>query len=461
MLRSLTQRAPAWGVRSRMPQFSSPPPRPEKLEPASPNVASDSLEPASAKPPKTSFARRLGQVGLGLLGLTGAVVGAAGAVTAYQHVRMSREVCPCVDISLEAPQFEGDVQTYSDALMRQSFLRAPSCRERDRHQVGQQLQSEGGRIKYDGSKVVLISFDGTLTHEPRRVPVMQELGRNLQSQGYDTASDVFYPADIVGRSITNVTGEPTRWSGLSHGVIQDIVRDPELNQNIQLLSFPSEELEVLASPEAWKDVMPFELAGQFYNSATDKPQNVERALQAVIDIREQAKEQGRSPRFVVLSHSSGGAGAVKFTRRLQEKLGDDVRIDLVGTIDPVKEAHFAVGEAAGELALEGLDRVQGLVTQWVGGVRVDGHTPAIRSNLQPGTLQATGNVIEWINFYQSNDVLGVKSGPQVGIQGSPVERAENVRLDDLGDGGHGSIAIDSRVKGRLLDELRERVRADY
>lgn len=451
---SLSLRAPGLG---RFHKFSSPPPR---LGSALPSIAPgevDSVEIAEAKPTKPGFLRRMGQAGLALLGLTGAVVGAAGAVTVYQHLRATDEVCVCSEAA-ETPKFEGDVQAYSDALMRQTFQKAPSCQGLNRQEVGDLLLSEGGRVKYDGSKVVLIAFDGTFSHEPRRVPVMQELSRNLQNQGWDTTVEDYRPADIVGRSITNVTGKPTRWSGLGHGVLQQIVKDPELNQNIQILSFPSEELEVLASPSAWKDIMPFELARQVYDTATDHPQNVERALQAVLDIRRQAQEQGLSPKFVILSHSSGGVSAVKLARRLQSQLGEDARIDLVATVDPVKEAHFAAGEAVEELAKEGVDRVRGAVAKWAGGVPTDGYTPAVRSTLQPETLQATPNVDEWVNFYQTSDILGVKAGPQMGIQGSPVSKAENIHFDDEGEGGHGSIAIDKRVTGRIIQELRERVR---
>jgi hypothetical protein len=317
--------------------------------------------------------------------------------------------------------------------------------------TGRLLQTEDGRVKYDGSDVVVIAFDGTFGHDPRRVPVMQDLSREMQARGIDTQSPDFRPADIVGRSIESATGEESRWSGLHHGVLQSIVRDPELNQNVQILTFPSEELEVLADEQAWKEFGPIGFSRQVYHTATDRPANVEAAVRAVVEIQQQAREQGRNPKFVLLSHSSGGASSVKFAQRLRETVGEGFQIDLAVSIDPVKEAHFAVGEALRELGKEGLERT----LEFLSG-RNGSHTPTIRSVRQPRTLHTTGNVSEWINFYQTADTLGVKAGPQLGIQGSPVLGAENVVVDGLGAGGHGSIAIDGDVLHRILSEIRER-----
>ncbi|MCA9779027.1 MAG: hypothetical protein KC800_20000, partial [Candidatus Eremiobacteraeota bacterium] len=452
MLRSLPPnhvRGPA-----RFALRSSPP---RLLSQDSPLVAEapqeDLVELSKPNPEKTGFGRRLGQVALGVLGLSGAVVGTVGVVTGVAEVQRMRS-CECETLSLgEKPVFEGDIQQYSDALVRYSLERAPDCEGRHRVHTGRLIQSEDGRVKYDGSEVVVIAFDGTFGHDPRRVPVMQQLTRELQAQGIDTQAPDFRPADIVGRSITSATGKDSRWSGLHHGILQQIVRDPELNQNVQLLTFPSEELEVLADKDAWKEFGPIGFTRQVYDTAVDRPANVEAALLAVTEIRQQALEQGRSPKFVVLSHSSGGASAVKFSERLQATLGEDVQIDLVASIDPVKEAHFAVGEALAELGAEGYERVVQFLTG-----RAGSHTPTVRSHSQPKTLHTTENVAEWINFYQTGDTLGIKAGPQMGIHGSPVSGAENVEVDGLGSGGHGSIAINGEVLNRVLGELRERLR---
>lgn len=448
MLRTLSLREPA-----RFVLRSSPPRLAPKAAPPERTLAEqDSVELSKPNPEKTSFARRLGQVGLGLLGLGGAVVGTAGVVTGVVEIQRMQS-CECETLTLgEKPVFEGDIQKYSDALVRYSLERAPDCEGRERVHTGRLLQSENGRVKYDGSDVVVIAFDGTFGHDPRRVPVMQELTRELQLQGVDTQAPGFRPADIVGRSIASATGKESRWSGLHHGILSHVVRDPELNQNVQILTFPSEELEVLADKQAWKEFGPIGFTRQVYNTATDRPANVEAALRAVVEIQQQANEQGRAPKFVVLSHSSGGASATKFAERLMSTLGEETRIDLVASIDPVKEAHFAVGEALSELGAEGYERAVQFLTG-----REGAHTPTVRSRTQPETLRATNNIGEWINFFQSGDTLGIKAGPQMGIHGSPVSGAENVEVEGLGAGGHGSIAIDDGVLGRILGELRERV----
>lgn len=447
MLRSLSLREPPrFALRSSPPPLASETPPPE-----TPVGPADSVELSKPKPEKTSFARRLGQISLGLLSLSGAVVGTAGVVTGVAEIQRMQS-CQCEAVSLsEKPSFAGDIQEYSDALVRHSLERAPDCEGRHRVHTGRLLQSEDGRVKYDGSNVVVIAFDGTFGHDPRRVPVMQELSRELQAHGIDTQSPDFRPADIVGRSIESATGKESRWSGLHHGVLQSIVRDPQLNQNVQILTFPSEELEVLADKQAWREFGPIGFTRQVYDTATDRPANVEAAVRAVIEIQQQAREQGRDPKFVLLSHSSGGASSVKFVERMRESVGEDVQIELAASIDPVKEAHFAVGEALRELGKEGLERA----VQFLSG-RNGSHTPTIRSRRQPRTLHTAGNVSEWVNFYQTADILGVKTGPQLGIQGSPVNGAENVVVNGLGAGGHGSIAIDGRVLDRIMSEIRER-----
>lgn len=457
MLRSLTQLGTINRRPPQLPEFMSPPSRETPSNSPSADRRTDSVELARVQPAKKSFARRLGQIGMGLLNLGGILMGAAGGVTAYQHYRLANVEHVCPPKLSETPTFKGDIQEYSDALVRQSLEKA-GCDIRDRHEIGRLLQSKDGQVQYDGSKVVLIAFDGTFSYHPRRTPMMQELTRNLQDQGVDTSSKSFDPANIVNRSITNVTGKPTRWSGLGHGVIQDILRDPELNENVQLLSFPSEEIEALSSSRAWKDIMPFELAHEAYRSAVDKPQNIQNAVQAVADIQRQASKRGLSPRYVVMTHSSGGTSAVKFAEKLRATLGKDVQIDFVATIDPVKEAHWAGGEALGELARQRVAQTVNKISTWVGRPTTELGKPAVRSGTQSGTLYATNNVNEWVNFYQTSDILGIKSGPQMGIQGSPVVNAENIRMDDLGDTGHGAIALDDRVSERILQELRERVR---
>lgn len=436
---------------------TSPPPLADTPRPTD-GSCPDRVVLGKAKPEKTSLARQLGRVGLGLLGLSGAVMGTAGLVSAVHEIQ---QACHCeTDLASVKPTFEGDIQKYSDALIRHSFERVPDCEGHDRLETGRLLRTQDGRVKYDGSGVVVIAFDGTFGHEPRRVPVMQELCRELQAQGIDTKAKDFHPADLVGRSITTETGRPTHWSGLSHGILQHVVRDPELNQNTQILTFPSEEFDILADKSAWRDFQPIGFSRQLYDTAVDRPQNVESALQAIVDIRQQAREQGRSPKFVVLSYSSGGTSAVKLAERLKSTLGDDFRLDLTSTIDPVKEAHFAAGEAVTELAQEGAERLIGVLAERMGTERADRHTPTVRSRLQPETLHLPANVDEWINFYQTEDNLGIKAGPQLGIHGSPVSGAENQMLNEVGSGGHGTIAIDGRVVNRLLQELRERALPD-
>jgi hypothetical protein len=291
---------------------------------------------------------------------------------------------------------------------------------------------------------------------------MQQLTRDLQADGYDTSSNAFSPALLTSQAISNQTGEGTRWSGLGYGVLQDMMKDSELNNNVQVLSFPSEEIEALESSDAWKDVRPTSLARQIKRSVSGRPRGVDAAVQAVRDIQAQAAEQGKDPIFVVVSHSSGGRSAVKFAERLKDvrdpQTGRGTELDLAFTVDPVKEAHFAVLEAGKELGEEGLERGISAVTDYFFGVRFSLKEPTVRSRSQPKSLYRTGNSGEWVNFYQTKDTQGMKMSPRFGIHGSPVSGAENRRVDDVNSGGHGEIAIHPEVSQRFMAELRERVR---
>lgn len=442
-----TARGPGRGLR-----FRSPPKLGPKLPPAG---LEDRVDLSRARPPEPASEQRLGEVALGLLSLGGVIAGgAAGARLLYQYPTVQTVDISSQELALEAAVYDGNTQGFSDLLVRNSYQVAPERPGQDRLLVNRTIQTQrGDQVIYDGSPVVLISFNGTFAHEPHRIPVMQQLGRELQSQGVNTASEDFKPAELVSRSITTHTGRPTRWSGPAYGVLQDIVRDPELNNNIQILSFPSEELEAFSDGDAWRQTRPVTLAGEIYRTAIGRPRNVEDALRAVREIQSQAREQGKSPTFVVISHSSGGTSAVKFAQRL-----GDTPLDLVTTIDPVKEAHFAFGEGLVELGKEGWEQGVAYLTDRLAGFRVERHTPTVRSRTQPGTLHTTSNVSEWVNFYQTSDLLGAKMGPQLGIHGSPVVGAENIHVEEAGEGGHGSIALEDSVGARILSELRERVR---
>lgn len=79
----------------------------------------------------------------------------------------------------------------------------------------------------------------------------------------------------------------------------------------------------------------------------------------------------------------------------------------------------------------------------------------VRSHAQPESLYKPGNAQKMINFYQKKDEEGLKM-PQVrfGIQGSPVARAENIEIHDVGTAGHGEITYHDKVLNRFMRELK-------
>jgi hypothetical protein len=350
----------------------------------------------------------------------------------------------------------------------QSFKRVPDWSRDNRHGLNALVQAQEPEptkaeklTYYDGSPVVVIAFEGTASFDERRTPAMQALGRELQSAGHDTLKGDFDPADLVEGALEEKRGKDTNWSGLSQGAFHDIIRNPKLNQNIQLLSFPSEEAEVLGSRDAYKDLDPSELVGDVLLSSSGTSRGIEHAIQRIQKISAEAKAQGKDPKFVVLSHSSGGRSTVKFLERLKRETnpvdGKPYQIPLVISIDPVKEAHEALKEGSREILNKGTEHNANKVRRLFGRAERKVWPPVIGATEQPGILYNTGNVGQWLNFYQTEDILGLQEGPRLGLRGSPVRGAENIRIRGVGDDGHGSINWNGDLLERVNSELTELV----
>lgn len=337
----------------------------------------------------------------------------------------------------------------------------PALNGENRHQLNARIMAHGaqdkknsGKVRYDGSPVVVIAFEGTGAFDPRRASTMQALGRRLQAQGHDTTNPRFNPATLVEKAL----GEQTSWSGLGHGPLDAVVRDPKLNKNVQWLSFPSEELEVLGDPKNLSNYSPRQIVKDVIGSTEGRTPGIEAALKAVKDISGQAHAQGKNPKFVLLSHSSGGRSAVKFAERLRTLRnpgdGKPFEVPLAVTIDPVREAHEAMFEAAREVVNKGTEHNANKVRRFLGLPERKVWPPNVGSRKQPESLYRPSNVSQWINFYQTDDTEGLKMSPQFGIHGSPVERATNIRVRGTGSAGHGEINYHPTVVKGFRDALQ-------
>lgn len=365
---------------------------------------------------------------------------------------------------------EAGLARRADSIVAESLTKFPDQRHPDRHKLNALLQSQavkdstnGEYSHYDGSPVVVIAFEGTGAFEPRRAPAMQALGRQLQSEGFDTKGADYNPTDLVDEALEKKKGSDSNWSGLSHGPLYEVAADPKLNQNVQWLSFPSEETELLKDIDVLKNLDPGQLYRDVKLSRQGSSQGIESALEKIRNISLEAKKQGKNPRFVVMAHSSGGRSAVKFLDELSQRTnpvdGKPYSIPLVATIDPVREAHEALVEGARELVNKSTEYKRNELLERVGLKGPKVYPPVVGSRAQPKTLYATSNVGEWLNFYQREDLQGLQVEPYVGLHGSPVAGAQNEEITGLGDKGHGGICynpqVNEPIKKRLLQLVTE------
>lgn len=359
-------------------------------------------------------------------------------------------------------QLEAAIQTAID----QSFARVPDRPGETRHQLNARLQADTGtdakgvKPHYNGADIIVIAFEGTGAFEPRQAPVMQAAAEILRQQGLGlsgTASSLNY---LVDQALDSRSGQAGKWSGLAAGPLESLLNEDGLAAQTQWLSFASEEFEALAGDNPTEQLAPRQLLAEIQGSLSGQTPGISQALKAVQALREQAQAQGKNPRFVVLSHSSGGRSAVKFleqAKALPAVNGQTFNSPLLFSIDPVREAHEAVGEALSDVYLRAgtqhnLNRLRGLL----GWAPAPVKHPTVQSQLQPESLYRPGNAQKAINFYQRQDREGLKmDAVRFGIHGSPLARAENIEIKGVGSAGHGEITYQQQVTDRFLAELRK------
>lgn len=345
-----------------------------------------------------------------------------------------------------------------DWALKQNLQLAPPRAGETRHDLGRRVQTGGSdTVQYDGSDIVVIAFEGTGGYHPRKARVITDAAARLREQGLRVDGNSGSLSALVSRTIDNSEGRSSGWSGLSRGPLEELVRDPELSSRTQWLSFASEEVEALSSLGAFKKLRLSEVVSDSYDSYTGQTPGIENALKAVGEIRQQARALGKEPRFLLVSHSSGGRSMVKFLERAKattEQDGERLQFPAAVMIDPVREAHEAFFEGGRELMARGTQHNLNRVRESVGLPSQPVDPPLVRHRSQPESLYRPSNLTTLLNFFQRQDTEGLKIRPLVGIQGSPVERADNVEIIDVGSGGHGEIAIHPKVRDAFMDTLQ-------
>ena len=377
-----------------------------------------------------------------------------------------------LDLSLYNVEYgsatSAQMQEAVDWAVKQSLQDTPSKDGADRHEIGRLVQTQNleqpgkektDRVHYDGSDVVVIAFEGTGGYHPRKAQVVQAAAARLRDQGLRVDGQNGSLAYKASSAIDAAEGQSSGWSGLTRGPLEQLIRDPELSSRTQWFSFASEEIEAMSGEDAFmrshlKDVLHDSL--EIYTGEIPGLQN---ALKAVSEIQQQAREQGKNPRFVLVSHSSGGTSLVKFLERARAITGEDgkpLQFEAALTIDPVREAHEAFFEGAKELFYKGTEHNFNKLKTSLGFQPKRVYPPLVRHRDQPETLFKPSNVKFFKNYYQLQDTEGLKIKPYVGIQGSKVMGADNQEIPDVGTGGHGEIAVHQEVRDAFV-EMIERV----
>lgn len=295
----------------------------------------------------------------------------------------------------------------------------------DRHEVAAALNDCNPE---KDSKALVINFAGTGAFNPRGFHVMNEFiscfGENKLDEKFN--KKMFYSIAIEQRKMDP---DHYKWSGIEAGPINQFFSDPYLKSQHQFLDFAvfaSEEAEVYAGKD-------FELSDIV--SHPKNPKGISMATACVDKYLSEAKKLSITPKIIVLTHSSGGRSAVKFSEKLKDK---GVQLDLVFSMDPVKEAQKAIKEVAGKY--------------------LTGKKPVTVDGLkEEKLLYRPENTKRWVNVYQNVDTEGLKSKMKFGIHGSPIKGADtNLHVKDkMGSAAHGEIAYAKEVTDLFIEEMKK------
>ena len=353
------------------------------------------------------------------------------------------------------PRPEPASETRVREALRAALRGQPHPPRADRHELRARLALDDAGAT---APTLVIAFEGTGAFEPQLTPALLSL-RSLGPLPPDLQLD-----DLVAEAFQELHGHKPRWSGLRTGPLTALLRNPEVLPGGYLWAgFPSEEFEVLADDE---DLLApgtyVEMMRDAATSAAVVPRGQIEAVEFTRGFLTRAQAAGLAPRLVVVAHSSGGRTAVKFLENLR-RLPDPrtgkapTTADLVFTIDPVREAH----EAVGELFRASLRRGPEPATVGDGDELDPATIPVVAHRPQPESLYKTSNARRWVSVFQRVDTRGLKIAGlrRHGIHGSPVQGAdleEQITLDTPArrSSGHGSIAYAERTVELWLQELR-------
>ena len=311
---------------------------------------------------------------------------------------------------------------------------------KDRHEMGNALNAcEPNK----DSKAFVVSFAGTGAYNPRTHSL---LARVIKCESFQNLPESFKKSayDILFKELETKNSAFTKWSGIDKGIMSEFISDKELNthaKSFDFAIFPSEESEIIADPENININTISDIDDELEASTFGFPKGISNAKDCLLKYAQKSKELNIHPKFIILSHSSGGRSAVKFLEQLKR---NKIEADLVLSIDPVIEAQHAIAEVA--------DQYVGQAYDYLNPFSKKNKPVRVWSRKYPKKLYKT-NAKKWVNFYQKDDSHGIGMTPSFGIYGSPIIGGENHKIDNTGDSGHGKITYTEEVLRKMKENI--------
>ena len=331
-----------------------------------------------------------------------------------------------------------DVKTKLETLVANQTNEIYSIK--DRHDMGNALNTcEPNK----NSKALVLSFAGTGAYNPRTHSLLAQV---IQCQKFQNLS-VHSKKAVYGiffNELKNKNSAYTKWSGIDKGIMSSFISDPKLNakaKDFDFATFASEESEMIADPQNISLNSLSSLADEVLASTAGLPKGIANAKKCLVKYAMKSKELGIDRKLIILSHSSGGRSAVKFLELMKQ---NEIKADLVITLDPVVEAQHAIGEVASQYA--------GRARDYLNPFTSNDKPVRVWSRTQPRKLYKT-NAKKWISFYQTDDSKGLGTSPAFGIYGSPISGGENIKIEDTGASGHGKICYEEEVLEKMKKSI--------
>lgn len=319
---------------------------------------------------------------------------------------------------------------------------------KDRHQVAEHLNDCSPE---KDSKALVINFAGTGSFNPKSFDLMTDFmacfAENKLASNLNT--NVFMSISYAQQKYQ---GQDYRWDGIAAGPLNQFFSDPYLKGKAKYLdfaTFASEESEIIADTNNFSVETIARIPSEIASSTFGVPTGIRMAMQCAQKYLAAAKVLSIKPKIIVMTHSSGGRSAVKFAENLKYLTNPmtnkkDYKIDLVFSMDPVKEAHEAIKEVATQYAQRAVDQM----VDYIPFMDRQDKPINVWTREQPYSLYKPSNTSRWVNVYQNKDKLGLKlNNYQFGIHGSPIANADynSFVSSALGDDAHGAITSHSET----------------